>query len=180
MSDSLWPYGLGPARLLCPWDSPGTNTGVGCHFLLQGIFPTQGSNLGLCTSRRILYHWATREAQCCSYIGRNNSCNREMQRSIGALSYTTSSPDGPETSGRASSESTNGHKEPRISGSSLFHSLILQQIPKNLHAWQNLDLGKRIPGRGEREEESDSGVYLLPFNCPHPPPSPDRPTCPHA
>ena len=33
--------------LLCPWDSPGKNTGVGCHFLLQGIFPTQGSNPGL-------------------------------------------------------------------------------------------------------------------------------------
>jgi len=33
--------------VLCPWDSPGKNTGVGCHFLLQGIFPTQGSNLGL-------------------------------------------------------------------------------------------------------------------------------------
>ena len=30
--------------LLCPWDSPGKDTGVGCHFLLQGIFPTQGSN----------------------------------------------------------------------------------------------------------------------------------------
>ena len=34
-------------RLPCPWDSPGKNTGVGCHFLLQGIFPTQGSNPGL-------------------------------------------------------------------------------------------------------------------------------------
>ena len=33
-----------PARPLCPWDSPGKNTGVGCHFLLQGIFPTQGLN----------------------------------------------------------------------------------------------------------------------------------------
>ena len=31
-------------RLLCPWDSPGKNTGGGCHFLLQGIFLTQGSN----------------------------------------------------------------------------------------------------------------------------------------
>ena len=30
-----------PARFLCPWDSPGKNTGVGCHFLLQGIFPAQ-------------------------------------------------------------------------------------------------------------------------------------------
>ena len=33
--------------LLCPWDSPGKNTGVGCHALLQGIFLTQGSNLSL-------------------------------------------------------------------------------------------------------------------------------------
>ena len=43
----LWPHGLPPARLLCPWDFPGRNTGVACHFLLQGIFPTQGLNLGL-------------------------------------------------------------------------------------------------------------------------------------
>ena len=40
MSDSLRPHGLQPARLLCPWDSPGKNTGVGGHALLQGIFPT--------------------------------------------------------------------------------------------------------------------------------------------
>ena len=33
-----------PARLLCPWDFPGKNTQVGCHALLQGVFPTQGSN----------------------------------------------------------------------------------------------------------------------------------------
>ena len=44
MSDSLWPHGLQSARLLCPWDFPGKNTGVGCHFLLQGIFLTQESN----------------------------------------------------------------------------------------------------------------------------------------
>ena len=47
MSDSLWPHGPQPARLLCPWDSPGKNPGVGCHFLLQGIFLTQGWNLRL-------------------------------------------------------------------------------------------------------------------------------------
>ena len=35
MSDSVQPYGLQPARLLCPWDTLGKNTGVGCHFLLQ-------------------------------------------------------------------------------------------------------------------------------------------------
>ena len=44
MSDSLRPQRLWPAKLLCPWDFPSKNTGVGCHFLLQGIFPTQGSN----------------------------------------------------------------------------------------------------------------------------------------
>ena len=41
MSDSLQPDGLYPAKLLCPWDFPGKNTGVGSYFLLQGIFPTQ-------------------------------------------------------------------------------------------------------------------------------------------
>ena len=46
-SHSLWLHGLWPARLLCPWGSPGKTTGGGCHFLLQGMFPTQGSNPGL-------------------------------------------------------------------------------------------------------------------------------------
>ena len=38
----LQPHGLQPARLLCPWDFPGKNTGVGCHFLLQETFPKPG------------------------------------------------------------------------------------------------------------------------------------------
>ena len=49
------PHGLQPARLLCPWDSPGKNTGVGFYFLFQGIFPTQESNLSLLLCRQILY-----------------------------------------------------------------------------------------------------------------------------
>ena len=40
---TLRPYGLLLAKLLCPWDSPGKNTGVG-YFILQGIFLTQGLN----------------------------------------------------------------------------------------------------------------------------------------
>ena len=44
---SVRPYGQQPARLFCPWDSPGKNTRVSCCVLLQGIFPTQGSNLHL-------------------------------------------------------------------------------------------------------------------------------------
>ena len=59
MSDSLWPHGLLPTRLLCPWDSPGKNTGVGCHSLLQRIFPTQGLNPGLLTAGRFFTIWTT-------------------------------------------------------------------------------------------------------------------------
>ena len=47
---------------LCPWDFPGKNTGVGCHFFLQGIFRTQESNLGLLHCKWILYHWGIGEA----------------------------------------------------------------------------------------------------------------------
>ena len=50
MSDSLQPHGL-----YSPWNSPGQNTGVGRGSLIQGIFPTQGSNLGLPHCRQILY-----------------------------------------------------------------------------------------------------------------------------
>jgi len=55
VSNSLRPHTLQPARLLCPWNSPGKNSGMGCHFLLQEVFPTLGLNLGLLYCRRILY-----------------------------------------------------------------------------------------------------------------------------
>ena len=50
VSDSLWPYGL-----YSPWNSPGQHTGVGSLSLLQGFFPTQGSNPGLPHCRQIPY-----------------------------------------------------------------------------------------------------------------------------
>ena len=53
VSYSSWPHGLWPARLPCSWNFPSKYTGVGCHFLLQGIFPTQESNL----SFLYLLHW---------------------------------------------------------------------------------------------------------------------------
>ena len=59
MSDSLGLYGPQPARLLCPWDSSGMNTGVGCDTRFQEIFPTQGSNLCfLC-----LLHWQAESSE---------------------------------------------------------------------------------------------------------------------
>ena len=56
VSDCLQSHRLQPTRLLCPWNSPGKNTGAGCHSLLQGIFPTQGSNPDLLNCAQILYH----------------------------------------------------------------------------------------------------------------------------
>ena len=56
MSDSLQPHGLQPISLFRPCDFPGKTTGVGCHFLLQGIFQTQGLNSGLLHCRQALYH----------------------------------------------------------------------------------------------------------------------------
>ena len=48
-------FGLYPARLFCPVNSPGNNTGVGCHALLQGLFLPKGSKLGLLHCRQILF-----------------------------------------------------------------------------------------------------------------------------
>ena len=52
LCDPMWQH----TSLLCLWNSPGKNTGVGSHFLLQGNFPTQGLNLDLLLYRQILYH----------------------------------------------------------------------------------------------------------------------------
>ena len=55
--DSLSPHGLYPTRLLCPWNFLGKNTGMGCYFFLQGIFPTQELNQCLLYQTR-LSNWA--------------------------------------------------------------------------------------------------------------------------
>ena len=70
MPNSLRPHRLRPTRLLCPWGLPGKDTGVGCHFLLQRIFPTQGLNLGLLHCRQILYRL--------SYKGKADSLEKTL------------------------------------------------------------------------------------------------------
>ena len=50
------PWIVACTKLLRPWDFQAKSTGVGCRFLLQGIFPTQGSNPGLSHCRQTLYH----------------------------------------------------------------------------------------------------------------------------
>ena len=59
------PHGLQSTRLLCPWDIPGKNTGVGCHFLLQGIFLTQKLKPYLL----LLLHWQA-DSLPLHYVGR--------------------------------------------------------------------------------------------------------------
>ena len=63
LSDSLQPRGLQPTRFLCSWNSSGKNTGVGCHFLLQGIFLTRGSSLSFLYCRHITVNQITDLAQ---------------------------------------------------------------------------------------------------------------------
>ena len=69
------PMDCSPPGSSVPGDSPGKNTGVGCHALLQGIFPTQGSNPGLPHRRRILYHLSHQGCQmeCYSAIKKHDA-----------------------------------------------------------------------------------------------------------
>ena len=73
-SDSLQLYGLRPARLLCPGDAPSKNTGVDCHALLQGIFPTQRWNPGILHCRRILYQLSQQKSPASSIKLISRSC----------------------------------------------------------------------------------------------------------
>ena len=94
-------YGPEPTRLLCPWDSPGKNTGVGCHALLQGIFPTQGLNSGLLHCR-VFTIWATKEAQqrpqifprqvIKAMVVTNTSSPRSFSKAVPALFIPSSLP----------------------------------------------------------------------------------------
>ena len=72
VSDTLQPYGLQPTRLLCPWDSPGKNTGLGCHALLQGNLPNPGIKPASLTSPALAGGFfttsATWEAPLIGYI----------------------------------------------------------------------------------------------------------------
>ena len=83
MSHSLWPHGLYPTRLFCPWDSLGKNTGVGSHSLLQGIFLNQGSNPCLLHCRQILY--------CLTHKGSPKSSQHRLKNGINASIITWTS-----------------------------------------------------------------------------------------
>ena len=68
VSDSLWLLGLSSLGSSVPEDSPGKNTEVGCHALVQGIFSTQGSNPGLLHCRQIFTIWTTKWVKSLSRV----------------------------------------------------------------------------------------------------------------
>ena len=74
ISTSLQSHGLRSTRVICPWDSSDNNIGVGCHALLQGIVPIQGSNLSLLHCKEILF--------CLSYQGSPRELSRKTEKEI--------------------------------------------------------------------------------------------------
>ena len=79
------PTDLQPTRLLCPWSSPGKNTGVGCHSLLQRLFPTQGLNPSLPHCRQVLYHLKPQRSPKQALIKRRclRACSEVCEMKVG-------------------------------------------------------------------------------------------------
>ena len=76
MSVSLWPHGLLPARLLCPWNFPGKNTGVGCHFFSRESSPPRDWTWVSCIAGRFFTNWVTRKSQKIEY---NDTCKKKKK-----------------------------------------------------------------------------------------------------
>ena len=74
VSDTLSPCGLLPARILCPWNFPDKNTRLGCDFILQGLFLTQGSNLHVLCWQVHSLRLTSREAPVLSADPWRNKC----------------------------------------------------------------------------------------------------------
>ena len=86
VSRPLRPHGLSPPGSSVPWDSPGKNTGVGCHFLLQGIFPPRDRTHVSDTAGRFFTIWATGELY-------NYYCYKLMQTAVTAVPVAGATPD---------------------------------------------------------------------------------------
>ena len=82
---------LQTSRFLCPWNSSSKNTGVGCHFLLQGIFLTQGSNPCLPHCRQILFHLCYSE---CLKAHQREQLQSDISQMAGILCFLPEFPQG--------------------------------------------------------------------------------------
>jgi len=148
-----------------PWDFPGNSTGVDCHFLLQGIFPTQGSNPGLPHCRQMLYHLSHQgspplEKSCtmvrkplaclseeCSLFAQNESSRSICNRLIGV--YTgIGSPDSAEAApgklmihlGRGSPRQTHDSQYPSVMSPA--HLCLLQALFRSPHIFSSFIISK--------------------------------------
>ena len=125
------------------WNSPDKNTGVGCHSLIQGIFPTQGWNLGLLHCRQILYHQSVSSvAQSCPTL-----CD-PMNRNTPGLPVHHQLP-----------ESTQTHVHPTVSSSVIPFSSCPQSFP----ASRSLPMSQLFASDGQRIGVSPS-TSVLPMN----------------
>ena len=122
LSDSLWPRGL-----YSPWNSPGQNTGVGSLSLLQGIFPTQGSNPGLPHCRQILYLLSHKgsprilEQVACPFSSRSSwSRNQTGDSCIAGRSFTN----------WAMREAPDSRRESKYSASPVWAPSLLSEDPQ--------------------------------------------------
>ena len=94
MSYSLQRYGLQPARLLCPWDFPGKNTGVGCCFLIQGDLPNPGVkpmspiSPALQANSLLLNHWGKFAKSRFHVLSSNTQNSRYVRRYVNQLNCT--------------------------------------------------------------------------------------------
>ena len=85
-----------PLQAPHPWDSPGKNTGVGCHSLLQGIFPTQEGNPGLLHRRQIFYHLSHQGSLCLPTSSQNPSARHVYMCLNSHCGYSSASQEGPQ------------------------------------------------------------------------------------
>ena len=82
------PWNHVPPRFLCPWNSPGQNTGVGCYFLLQGIFPTQGLKPHLLHLLHLqVYSLPLHHLRSCNRHSKNISLRSEYRDECTILSF---------------------------------------------------------------------------------------------
>ena len=144
VSDSLWPHGQRSLAGFSPWDSPGKNTGVGCCFLLQGIFPTQGSNPHL-------LHWQS-DPSPLSHLGRTqhntsheiNSINTQRNSEDTDIEYR-------DKQARAWASS------PRTDSMSQYHGVLIFHVPWGCQTCK-LEWWPRCPAAGPLRADPDRGI----------------------
>ena len=137
VSDSLWPHGLQPTRLLHPWNFLGRSPGVGCHFLLQGVFLTQGLNLGFPHCRQRVYHLCHQgilnESEPTANLGGRTSFFTSVSQSVQSLSRVRLFATPWITARQVSLSITNSRSSLKLT---FFISVILKSTPSTLSLFQ--------------------------------------------